>query len=89
MKFYRTGGDEFYIIFNDPADMEQQIWKLYHTVREYNNCYVHQISFAMGTSVGTIRNYHELRQLLKQADDAMYMQKNEMHKEHEMFGCIK
>lgn len=81
VKFYRTGGDEFYIIFNDISSMDDQIERLYSIVKEYNRCHEHEISFAMGTSISDIKDYTEMRRLLKLADDAMYIQKSRMHEE--------
>ncbi len=87
VKFYRTGGDEFYIIFSDIGSMEHQIRKLYEIAGEYNACHARKISFAMGTCVGDIRDYRDIRHMLKLADDAMYVQKGQMHKAPEPLEC--
>ena len=64
VKFYRTGGDEFYIIFNDISNMEPQIQRLYEIVESYNQCHAHKISFAMGSCVDDIQDYSDFRRIL-------------------------
>ncbi|MFR1518513.1 MAG: GGDEF domain-containing protein [Clostridia bacterium] len=81
VKFYRTGGDEFYIIFTDASEMEAKTRRLYDIVGRYNERHTNQISFAMGTCVDEVRDYRDFRRLLKLADDAMYVQKSQMHQQ--------
>ena len=76
---YRTGGDEFYVLFIDTdVDMQTMLRKMDNAIEQYNLIHAYPISCARGAAVDYVESgdLPMIYNLLRIADDQMYAHKS-------------
>ncbi len=81
-KVYRTGGDEFIVLFSSiaQADMEDVLKRIESTREDWNLGREFKISFSIGTAIYQRGDFTPERMVFR-ADRAMYQDKERYHKE--------
>ena len=80
---YRTGGDEFHVLFPDTdIDMPTMLLKMDEALESYNKTASYPISCARGSAVGYVdcSDTNAMYRILQTADKEMYEQKREYHR---------
>lgn len=82
MDVYRTGGDEFVVLYTgeDCTRMQEDILRVEQVCEAESKKYNFPLSIAMGYTLN--RKNEKLEEIHKRADDAMYERKIEMKKEN-------
>lgn len=80
---YRTGGDEFHVLFPDTdIDMPTMLLKMDEAIENYNKAASYPISCARGSAIGYVDSSDTgaMYRIIQTADKEMYEQKREYHR---------